>query len=86
MKLIIHVSKVKRIKEEGKSMSLFKNDHPWRYAIGSWGGFVIIVILHLLFDYNIYGVLGMLTAAIILTLGTAIYILYNKWKSSINRE
>lgn len=66
----------------GNLMKLLKNDHPWRYATGSWGGFVVLMILHLLFDYNIYTVLGMLTAAIIMTIGNAIYIIYDKRKSS----
>ncbi|TFJ90683.1 hypothetical protein [Lentibacillus salicampi] len=61
---------------------LFNNkEHPWRFAIGGWGAFVVATILFLIFDYNIYLMLGLLTAAIILTIGNAIYVLYTKWKS-----
>ncbi|GAA0441849.1 hypothetical protein GCM10008983_18670 [Lentibacillus halophilus] len=61
---------------------LFNNkEHPWRFAIGGWGAFVVAIILFLIFDYNIYLVLGLLTAAIILTIGNAINVLYTKWKS-----
>ncbi|MDY0394943.1 hypothetical protein ACFSMW_11215 [Virgibacillus halophilus] len=55
--------------------------HPWRFAIGGWGAFVVATILFLIFDYNKYAVLGLLTAAIILTIGNAIYVFYTKWKS-----
>ena len=60
---------------------LFSKEHPWRLAIGGWGAFVVATILFLIFDYNIYSVLGFLTAAIILTIGNAIYVLYTKRKS-----
>lgn len=61
---------------------LFNNkEHPWRFAIGGWGAFVVAAILFLIFDYDIYLMLGLLTAAIILTIGNAIYVLYTKWKS-----
>ena len=61
---------------------LFNNkEHPWHFAIGGWGAFVAAAILFLIFDYDIYLMLGLLTAAIILTIGNAIYVLYTKWKS-----
>jgi len=50
---------------------LFNKEHPWRWAIGSWGAFILATILFLLFDFtilNIYWVLGYLTAAIIVTM------------------
>jgi len=61
---------------------LFNNkEHPWRFAIGGWGAFVVVAILFLIFDYDIYLMLGLLTAAIIVTIGNAIYVLYTKRKS-----
>ncbi|ALX49495.1 hypothetical protein [Lentibacillus amyloliquefaciens] len=61
---------------------LFNNkEHPWRFAIGGWGAFVVAAILFLIFDYDIYLMLGLLTAAIIVTIGNAIYVLYTKRKS-----
>ena len=57
------------------------NEHPWRLAIGGWVVFVATAILYFLFDFNIYSVLGFLTAAIILTFGNAIYVHYTKRKS-----
>ncbi|PIC78465.1 hypothetical protein CSV74_02775 [Sporosarcina sp. P19] len=62
-------------------MSFNNKEHPWRFAIGGWGAFVVATILFLIFDYNKYLMLGLLTAAIILTIGNAIYVLYTKWKS-----
>jgi predicted membrane protein len=63
---------------------MLSNNHkgyPWRFAIGGWGAFVVAIILFFIFDYNIYTVFGFLTAAIILTIGNAIYVLYTKQKS-----
>jgi len=61
---------------------LFNNkEHPWRFAIGGWGAFVVAAILFLIFHYDIYLMLRLLTAAIILPIGNAIYVLYSKWKS-----
>lgn len=57
------------------------NEHPWRLAIGGWVAFVATAILYLLFDYNIFSVLGFLTAAIVLTIVNAIYVLSKKRKS-----
>ncbi|CAM3310348.1 hypothetical protein FITA111629_15510 [Filibacter tadaridae] len=57
------------------------NRRPWRFAIGGWGAFVVAAILFLIFDYDLYLMLGLLTAAIILTIGNAIYVLYKKRKS-----
>lgn len=57
------------------------NQHPWRFAIGGWGACIVGTILFLAFDYNIYSVLGLLTAAIILTIGNAIYVFYKKRKA-----
>lgn len=61
---------------------LFDKEHPWRFAIGGWGAFILVTILFLIFDINIYLVFGLLTAAIILTVGNAIYVFYKrgKWK------
>ncbi|TMN20837.1 DUF2207 domain-containing protein [Lentibacillus cibarius] len=55
--------------------------YPWRFAIGGWGAFVVAAILFLIFDYDLYLMLGLLTAAIILTIGNAIYVFYTKRKS-----
>ncbi len=44
------------------------------------GALVVVTILFLIFDYNIYTVLGFLTAAVTLTIGNAIYVLYTKQK------
>ncbi|MHA6259704.1 hypothetical protein ACXYMX_07270 [Sporosarcina sp. CAU 1771] len=57
------------------------NEHPWRLAIGGWVSFVATAILYLLFDYNTSLVLSFLTAAIILTILNAVYVLYTKRKS-----
>ncbi|WP_337019979.1 hypothetical protein [Oceanobacillus massiliensis] len=54
--------------------------NQWRFAIGGWGALVVVTILFLIFDYNIYTVLGFLTAAVILTIGNAVYVLYTKHK------
>lgn len=65
------------------------NDHSWRFAIGGWGAFIVAIILFLIFDsniFNIYWVLGLLTAAIILTIGNAIYVLYTKRKSKEGKK
>lgn len=62
------------------------NDHPWRLTIGSWGAFIVAVILFLIFDYNIYSVLGFLTAAIILTIGNGIYLFYKKRESKEGKK
>lgn len=62
-----------------------KKEHPWRFTIGAWGAFIIVAILFLLFDYNGYAVLGLLTAAIIVTIGNIIYLLYKKSKKQ-NRK
>lgn len=62
-------------------MRLNNRNHPWRFAFGSWGAFIVVAILFLIFDYNIYGMLGLLTAAIIVTIGNAIYVLFTKRKS-----
>ncbi|PIC67618.1 hypothetical protein CSV71_10460 [Sporosarcina sp. P21c] len=58
--------------------------HPWRWAIRGWGAFIVATILFLIFDFNIlniYWVLGLLTAAIIPTIGNAAYVIYTKRKS-----
>jgi len=60
---------------------LFNKEHSWRFAIGGWGAFIVAIILFLIFDYHIYTLLGFLTAAIILTIGNAFYVLYTKWQS-----
>lgn len=63
---------------------LFNKEHPWRWTIGSWGAFILATILFLLFDFtilNIYWVLGYLTAAIIVTIGNAIHVIYTKRKT-----
>ncbi|HLQ94978.1 MAG TPA: hypothetical protein VK108_01215 [Pseudogracilibacillus sp.] len=68
---------------------LFNNKHPWRWSIGGWGAFVVAIILSLIFDFNIfniYWILGLLTAAIILTIGNAFYIMYTKRKSNNSKK
>lgn len=55
-------------------------ENQWRFAIGGWGALVVVTILFLIFDYNIYTVFGFLTAAVILTIGNAIYVFYTKQK------
>ncbi len=57
---------------------LFNKKHPWRFTIGAWGAFIVVTILFLIFDYNIYTIFGFLTAAIIITIGNIIYLLYKK--------
>lgn len=64
---------------------LFNKEHPWRLAISGWGAFILATILYQIFDtaiLNKYFVLGLLTAAIILTIGNAIYLFYKKQKSN----
>lgn len=61
-------------------LSNFK-EHSWRFAIGGWGAFVVSIILFLIFDYDLYLMLGLLTAALILTIGNAIYVFYTKRKT-----
>ncbi|MYL56740.1 hypothetical protein GLW20_04415 [Virgibacillus halodenitrificans] len=66
---------------------LFNNkEHSWRFAIGGWGAFVVAAILFLIFDYDIYLMLGLLTAAIILTIGNAIYVFYKKPNSRAEKK
>lgn len=68
---------------------LFNNKHSWRWSIGGWGAFVAAIILYLIFDFNIfniYWVLGLLTAAIIITIGNAFYIIYTKRKSNNSKK
>ncbi|MBO1001627.1 hypothetical protein ACFSKI_16415 [Pseudogracilibacillus auburnensis] len=60
---------------------LFNKEHPWRFTIGGWGGFVLATILLLIFGSDIYPILGFLTGAILVTIGNVIYVLYTKWKS-----
>ncbi|WP_405097603.1 hypothetical protein [Oceanobacillus sp. FSL H7-0719] len=62
-------------------MMLLNNEHPWRFTIGSWGGFILAAILLFVFGSNIYPILGFLTGAIIVTIGNLIYVLYTKRKS-----
>lgn len=62
---------------------LFDKAHPWQYAIGVWGAFLVATVLYLLFNFGVFNitlVLGLLTAAIIVTIGKAIYVLYTKRK------
>lgn len=67
-------------------MMRFNNrNHPWRFAFGGWGAFIVVAILFLIFDYNIYAMFGVLTSAIIVTIGNAIYVLYTKRKSKKNK-
>lgn len=66
---------------KGEIVMLFNKEHPWRLALGGWSAFIVVAILHLIFGYNIYSVLGFLTAAIILTIGNVIYVLYKKLES-----
>ncbi|MDV6377139.1 hypothetical protein ORD22_02530 [Sporosarcina sp. GW1-11] len=68
---------------------LSNKEHPWRWAIGGWGAFIVGAILFLIFDFtilNIYWVLGLLTAAIILTIGNAVYVIYIKRKSKEDKK
>ncbi|MBY0222544.1 hypothetical protein [Sporosarcina aquimarina] len=65
---------------------LFNKEHPWRFAIGNWGAFVVATILLLIFDNNKYLMLGLLTSAIIVTIGNAIYVLYKKRNSRAEKK
>lgn len=65
---------------------LFNKEHPWRFAIGNWGAFVVATILFLIFDNNKYLMLGLLTSAIIVTIGNAIYVLYKKRNSRAEKK
>ncbi|TQS76526.1 hypothetical protein DX933_01410 [Ornithinibacillus gellani] len=58
----------------------------WRFTIGGWGAFVVVTILYFIFDYSIYTVLGFLTAAIILTISNAIFVLNKKRKSKGEKQ
>ncbi|PIC71207.1 hypothetical protein CSV77_04010 [Sporosarcina sp. P16b] len=68
---------------------LFNKDHSWRWAIGGWGAFIVATILFLISDFNIlniYWVLGILTAAIIVTIGNAIHVIYTKRKAKEGKK
>lgn len=57
---------------------LFDKAHPWKSALGVWGAFLLATVLYLLFDVGVFNlslVLGLLTAAILVTIGNAIYLL-----------
>lgn len=55
--------------------------HLWRFAFGSWGAFIVIAVLYLIFDFNIYLMFAFLTSAIIMTIWNVFYVLYTKHKS-----
>ncbi|WP_088053301.1 hypothetical protein [Virgibacillus dakarensis] len=59
-----------------------KNRSRWYLSIVGLGAFVVGTILTLIFDLNIYTMLGFLTAAIILVIANVVYVFYTKTKST----
>lgn len=42
-----------------------KPKHPWHFSFGVWSAFIVATILYVVFNYDLYFMLGLLTAAII---------------------
>lgn len=61
---------------------LFKNRERWYLSKVGLGMFVLGTILNLILGPNIYHILGLLTAAIILVIANIVYVFYTKMKST----
>jgi hypothetical protein len=63
-----------------------KNRSKWFLSIVALGLFIGGTILNLILDPNIYSILGLLTASIVLVITNLVYVFYTKSKSPENRN
>lgn len=63
-----------------------KTRSRWYLSIVGLGAFVAVAILTLIFDLNVYTMLGFLTAAIILVTINIVYVFYTKTKSTEKKK
>lgn len=65
---------------------LLKNRPRWFLSQVGLGLFILGTILNLILDPNIYSILGLLTASIILVIANLVYVFYTRFKSTENKK